>query len=64
MAKFKKFVTCFESYIEDGIKFWTSGCVYPAIHHRDGSWSVVTNFGTIGAMWTSDEFYEHFTTNN
>lgn len=48
--KYSRKVLCLESYHEDNDEFWTAGVVYDAMKHRDGTWSIETNFGNEGRV--------------
>ncbi len=61
--KFTKKVKCTKTYVEDGNDYWTAGQVYDAKKHQDGSWSIETNFGTVGKVgeeYMLDDFSSHF----
>lgn len=63
MADLRRTVLCLKDYVEDKTKYWSNGRKYPARHHRDGHWSILTNFGTIGAVGSCfllDDFDEYF----
>lgn len=61
--EFKRTVFCTKTYIEDDVEYWTKGCYYDAIKHRDGNWSIKTNVGNIGGIGPAfmindfDEFF-------
>ena len=61
--KFKRTVLCIESYIEDGIEYWSKGKEYGAIKHHNGNWSIETNKGNVGGIgpaFLEENFEEYF----
>ena len=56
MMKYKRQLKCIEDYVEDltgnddFVTVWTSGKVYDAIKHRDGTYTVETNINTKGIV--------------
>ena len=57
-------VWCKKDYVEDDNTYWTRGNWYRAIKHRDGTWSIRTNFGSwgaVGELYMLDDFDEYFT---
>lgn len=43
-------LACVQDYVEDGIEYWSTGATYKATKHRDGTYSVETNEGTMGSI--------------
>ena len=65
MKEMKRILKCIQNYWEDDDEFWTAGKTYAATKHKDGTWSIKTNFGSIGKagigyMLGKDEFDEYF----
>lgn len=56
-------VRCVCDYVEDAIKYWTEGHVYNAIKHRNGTWTIYTDYDTKGIVGDGylcefDEYFE------
>lgn len=63
IMELKRTVRCLQSYVENADEIWTKGTEYGAKKHRDGSWSIETNFGNIGkvgADYLLDSFEGNF----
>lgn len=41
---------CTETYVEDGIEFWSRGNTYEGSKFDDGTCIIETNFGTFGRV--------------
>lgn len=61
--KGKRTVRCLFDYEEDRNQYWTAGCEYAATKHRDGTWSIITNYGNVGKVgshYLLNDFDEYF----